>query len=119
MATLRAVTLDCADPRALARFYAGVMGAEVTTQSDDFAALATSDGAWIGFQRVAVYKPPSWPTEEVPQQMHLDLAADDLDAAEKAVLAMGATKPLTQPGGERWRVFLDPEGHPFCLVAAR
>ena len=39
----------------------------------------------------------------------------DLDAAEQAVLAIGATKAEHQPG-ESFRVFLDPAGHPFCLV---
>jgi hypothetical protein len=52
----------------------------------------------------------------VPQQLHLDLTVDDLDAAEAAVLALGATKHEYQPG-TTFRVFLDPAGHPFCLCA--
>jgi len=50
----------------------------------------------------------------VPQQMHLDVIVDDLDVAETAVLALGATKHEHQPGTS-FRVFLDPAGHPFCL----
>jgi hypothetical protein len=46
--------------------------------------------------------------------MHLDVVVDDLDAAEKAVLELGATRHEQQPG-ETFRVFLDPAGHPFCL----
>ena len=42
----------------------------------------------------------------------------DLDAAEAWVLELGATKSTTQPDGERWRVFLDPAGHPFCLAGS-
>ena len=38
----------------------------------------------------------------------------DLDAAEAAVLGLGATKHEHQPGAT-FRVFLDPAGHPFCL----
>lgn len=49
--------------------------------------------------------------------MHLDFDVDDLDAAESAVLAMGATKHDHQPG-TTYRVFLDPAGHPFSLVQA-
>jgi hypothetical protein len=46
--------------------------------------------------------------------MHLDVIVDDLDAAEAAVLDLGATKHQNQPGTS-FRVFLDPDGHPFCL----
>jgi hypothetical protein len=31
------------------------------------------------------------------------------------VLALGATKATFQPG-QTYQVFLDPAGHPFCLV---
>jgi hypothetical protein len=42
---------------------------------------------------------------------------DDVDAAERAVLAAGATRlPNEHEGG--FRVFADPAGHPFCLVTA-
>jgi hypothetical protein len=40
----------------------------------------------------------------------------DLDFAERAVMTLGARKTETQPAPEEWRVFLDPAGHPFCLV---
>lgn len=116
MATLRAVTIDCRDPRRLAEFYAEFGGFELGTASDDFAGVVTEGGAWIGFQRVEGYTPPSWPTQRVPQQFHLDFAVDDVAAAEEAALALGATRPDDQPGGERWRVLLDPDGHPFCVA---
>jgi hypothetical protein len=53
----------------------------------------------------------------VPQQFHLDLWVEDLDAAEKQALGLGAVRPDHQPGGDQWRVLLDPAGHPFCLAA--
>ena len=68
----------------------------------------------ISFQQVADYRPPAWPAQDVPQQMHLDVMVRDLDRGEAAVLELGATKPDTQPGTS-FRVFLDPAGHPFCL----
>jgi hypothetical protein len=40
---------------------------------------------------------------------------DDLDDAEELALSLGARKTSFQPG-ETFRVFLDPVGHPFCLV---
>ena len=55
---------------------------------------------------------PRWPDPAYPQQMHLDLLVEDLDAAEADVLAHGATK-LRDSG--TFRVYSDPIGHPFCL----
>lgn len=109
------VTLDCPDPNRLAEFYSELTGMEVAFSSEDFAGLEGSGGPAIGFQRVEGYRPPDWPGQDVPQQFHLDFAMEDLAAAEERVLALGATKAETQPGGERWRVFLDPAGHPFCV----
>lgn len=34
------------------------------------------------------------------------------------LLESGAAKAEQQLGGERWRVFADPAGHPFCVVGA-
>jgi hypothetical protein len=47
--------------------------------------------------------------------MHLDFEVADLDAVEEFVVALGAVKSAIQPG-TTFRVSLDPEGHPFCLV---
>ncbi len=55
------------------------------------------------------YTPPRWPGQDVPQQMHVDVMVDDLDAAEAEVLKLGAVKPDHQPG-TTFRVFLDPAG---------
>ena len=51
-----------------------------------------------------------------PQQAHIDFDVDDLDAAEVEILAIGARKAVGQPRPDSWRVYLDPAGHPFCLV---
>jgi len=114
---LTAITLDCPDPRALAAFYQRATGFELHPGSgDDFAGLTRQDGLFIGFQRADGYQAPSWPGQDVPQQFHLDFAVDDLDEAEALLLKLGAAKPGFQPGGDQWRVFTDPGGHPFCLT---
>lgn len=117
VARLQVVALDCADPDALAAFYSAVLGAPVEHENaeDDWVQLAPTGGTPLAFQRVADYRPPEWPGAEHPQQLHLDLEVDDLDAGEAAVVALGARKHEVQPG-ETFRVFLDPAGHPFCLV---
>ncbi|MGW9430436.1 VOC family protein [Streptomyces decoyicus] len=114
---LTAITLDCPDPRALAAFYREATEYALAPGSNgDFAGLVGEDGLVIGFQRVDGHQSPRWPDQAAPQQFHLDFAADDLDEAEALLLKLGAVKPEHQPGGDRWRVFTDPAGHPFCLT---
>jgi catechol 2,3-dioxygenase-like lactoylglutathione lyase family enzyme len=115
LARLQVVALDCPDPHLLADFYARVLGAEVDRADDDWVQLRAGGGVAVAFQRVPDHRPPDWPGAEHPQQLHLDLEVDDLDAGEQAVVALGARRHPVQPG-ETFRVFLDPAGHPFCLV---
>jgi predicted enzyme related to lactoylglutathione lyase len=111
---LGSVSLDCPDPTTLARFYATMLGVDVAFESETFAALRL-DNLWLSMQKIEGYRPPGWPDGPVPAQVHLDFAVEDLDAAEREAVAAGATKAGTQPSPERWRVMLDPVGHPFCL----
>jgi hypothetical protein len=107
------IIIDCPDPGSLATFYGAMLDWKVAISSD-WAEIRGEDGQCISFQQVPAYTPPRWPSQEVPQQMHLDVIVEDLDAAEAAVLGLGATKPQHQPG-TTFRVLLDPAGHPFCL----
>jgi predicted enzyme related to lactoylglutathione lyase len=104
---------DCPDPAALATFYGALLDWKVDV-STDRASACSEDGQCISFHRVDGYTPPVWPSQDRPQQMHIDMLVDDLDAAEAAVIALGATRHPDQPGTS-YRVFLDPAGHPFCL----
>jgi len=105
--------LDCPDAAALAAFYGTMLDWPVTVQPG-WTEIRAEYGQCICFQQVENYKPPQWPGQDVPQQMHMDVVVDDLDAAEAEVLKLGATKAEYQPG-DTFRVFLDPAGHPFCL----
>ena len=107
------LVLDCPDPPALATFYGAMLDWTVES-TPEWADVRADYGHCLSFQRVDAYSPPDWPGQDVPQQMHLDVIVDDLDAAEAAVLDLGATKHEYQPGTS-FRVFLDPAGHPFCL----
>ena len=116
VARMRAVVLDCPDPRALADFYRGLLGGEVTYADDEWVNLRDGEQVILSFQRAEDYRPPTWPDAERGQQFHLDVTVDDVEQAERDVLALGATRTETQPGiDENWRVYLDPVGHPFCL----
>ncbi len=118
---LELTALDCPDPLALADFYARVTGLAVappdqaTTDDADWVWLENGAMPTLAFQRVEHYVAPTWPEGAVPQQLHLDFLVDDLDEGEHHVLAQGATKATSQPG-TTFRVYLDPVGHPFCLV---
>ncbi|MCU1573784.1 MAG: hypothetical protein JWO93_1866 [Micrococcaceae bacterium] len=115
IASLAAVSVDCADPAELSRFYKQLLGAEVFYESEDFVALRGA-GVLLTLQRVANHREPDWPEGAVPKQLHLEFAVGDLDQAEEAAIAIGARKAPAQPSPDRWRVLIDPAGHPFCLM---
>lgn len=110
------IVLDCPDAAALATFYATMLDWKIDDADGDWVDIRADYGQCISFQKVdeKEYAAPDWPGQERPQQMHIDVIVDDLDAGEDAVLALGATKHSHQPG-TTFRVFLDPAGHPFCL----
>lgn len=117
VAHLFAVTVDCPDPFGLARFYQAITGWNMAWSNDDFVVLA-GEGGRIDFQRVPNPPPPAWPDAGAPRRLHLDFRVDDVGEAEARVVALGATVAAEQPGGWRFRVLVDPAGHPFCLVDA-
>ncbi|HVX07370.1 VOC family protein [Humibacter sp.] len=115
--TFDVLAIDCPDPSALAQFYGELLGMQVVSDDPDWVELAseTRPRPLVAFQKVeGEYRPPQWPGQDVPQQMHIDVKVDDLDAGEQQVLALGATKAGYDQ--ETFRVYLDPAGHPFCLV---
>ena len=116
IATLKMVTLDSADARRDAEFWAAALGWEIAHVQDEYAMLTGPDHA-LGFGTTPDYQPPTWPNENGTKQFHLDLAVEDIELASKELVELGATLPEFQPG-ETWRVLLDPSGHPFCLTRA-
>ena len=122
--------IDCADPINLANFYSSITGlkVDVTTENTDsnivWVELKDNQGIpKLAFQKVANYKAPTWPEGPIPQQLHLDFAVKNLDETEIELLKIGAVKTEFQPGSPKtndysteFRVYLDPEGHPFCII---
>lgn len=111
---VQAVVLDSARPAVLAGFYRSVLGGEITESGDDYAAL-TADGLTLAFQRVPDEGTPTWPGGG--RRLHLDVVVPDLGTARERLAEQGAVEAEFQPGGEDWIVLLDPEGHPFCVMA--
>lgn len=120
VAPLAAISIDCPDPDQLATFYQRLLGLEEAFAAPDRSVIALSGaGPVLTLMRVDEYEPPTWPHGPQFQQMHLDLAAEDLDADVAAAVALGAREAEHQPAADRWRVMLDPVGHLFCLSTVR
>lgn len=122
------IVLDCPAALELAQFYSDALGWPVEEGSDqNFATLSPPGGgvtpdnpdgrATLAFQRIDDWVVPTWPGGDHPQQSHLDFSVGDIDAAEPQVLAAGAHVHEHQPSKDgAFRVYLDPVGHPFCLI---
>jgi hypothetical protein len=112
-ARIAGISLDCADPRELAEFYARLLDGEVTWANDK-AAGVVAGGYTLVAQKVSPYTPPTWPGTSI---VHLDLTCEpaDLPAFRRRAEQLGAEPAAVQPD-ERWVVMLDPAGHPFCLT---
>jgi hypothetical protein len=122
--------IDCSDPINLANFYSSITGltVDITTENTDsnivWVELKDNQGkTQLAFQKVSNYKAPTWPEGPIPQQLHLDFAVKNLDETEIELLKIGAVKTEFQPGSPKtndysteFRVYLDPEGHPFCII---
>lgn len=106
------VSLDCADPVQLGDFYLRLLGGRSLWLKDSSVGLQVP-GLLLIAQKVTDYRPPVWPGASI---VHLDLTAgDQLDEPERRAVALGATVANPQPD-PRWRVLLDPAGHPFCIT---
>ncbi len=113
--SLDAITIDCADPLELARFWAGVFGTGIESSVGDgphYVDLLPVPGVPIlRFQRVPEPK-------TTKNRLHLDLDVDDMDEACSRVEALGGRRisgqPLTEYG-YTWTVMQDPEGNEFCV----
>ncbi|WP_329111945.1 VOC family protein [Streptomyces sp. NBC_01353] len=104
------------DGKALADFYAAALGWEITETYGETAAMISDGTTKYVFYTAESFKAPDWPADELV--FHLDLTFDDVTAAERRLIGLGATKPAHQPGGKHWTVLRDPSGQPFCISAA-
>ncbi|WP_380284412.1 VOC family protein [Kitasatospora purpeofusca] len=115
MASLvRHVTIDCADPYALARFWAQVLDGTLGEDDNpgDPEAVVESAGASLLFIRV-----PEGKTAK--NRVHLDVQPQDRTRDEEVerLLALGATLSGDHrtPDGKGWATLLDLEGNEFCV----
>lgn len=115
------VTIDCARPGELAKFWSATLDTQIFAESDEFVVLSPigEGGPRLGLQRV------SDPHTE-KNRLHLDIEADDPTAEVKRLLTLGASVvgEHTNPGAPEhgipsfsWTILADPEGNQFCVGA--
>jgi Glyoxalase-like domain len=91
--SLFAVTFDCADAAALARFWADVLGWQVAEGS-------TSEHAVL----LADHVQPDARAEDRQNRLHLDVISDTFDAGTERLLSLGAQRLRdVQRDKFRWR----------------
>ena len=112
---LAALCFDANDPLRLARFWAGVLGWEMTDDPDDGVNLLPSDDT--GF---AIDFFPTQMQKTGPNQMHFDLTSTSLEDQQQTVarsLGLGARHiDVGQRPEEGHVVLADPEGNEFCVI---
>ncbi|KOV67534.1 VOC family protein [Streptomyces sp. MMG1121] len=111
---IRHVTIDCADPHALATFWAQVLDgslADDDVPGDPEAQVTTATTALL-FLRVEDRKTSK-------NRVHLDLQPQDRTRDEEVerLLALGATLQADhrRPDGTGWVTLYDPEGNELCV----
>ena len=116
---IREIVMDCPEPWALARFWAGLLGGIPVEWYPGWVTIEPPPhGQRLSFQ--ASSAPPGTSTARV----HVDVLVGGLAAAHSRVLAAGAVfaavhvSPRPGPAGApvSWRGYRDPAGYPFCLV---
>ena len=114
------VVFDAADMETESTFWARLLGGTVHADDDWHSIIV--DGEWkLGIQLAPNHVPPEWPDGE-PQQMHLDLWVEDLQAAHDEAISLGARLLKSAEDNDEddvFQVYADPAGHPFCLCARR
>ena len=132
---IRQTVLDTTDPRRLAEFYRQLFGlryrpgdeppgpGQPDPHGQDWLILTSSPGGpTLAFQKVGELPGATWPAGPVPQQLHLDATVPtvaDLDVWHERALALSARllQDRSDDPQEPLRVYADPAGHPFCLIA--
>ncbi|QIS10983.1 VOC family protein [Nocardia arthritidis] len=133
MPQLLQTVLDTTDARELAEFYRQLLDLVYRPGDEppqpghddirgrDWLVLTTRDGLRrLAFQQVDHLPSSTWPDNEVPQQLHLDMTVGsraELDAEHGRVLELGGRLRCDRGDDpdEPLRVYADPAGHPFCL----
>ena len=109
------IVFDTADLEAESSFWAALLGGTVE-KDDDWHSIYVDGKPRLAAQLAPDHVPPEWP-DGSPQQIHVDLHVEDIEAAHREALAAGARllQDAVRTADEGFVVYADPAGHPFCL----
>ena len=110
------LVLDCADPEALAAFWAPALGYVNLGAAGAYVALFPDGkpGPKLLLQRVDEPK-------TVKNRMHFDIEVPDIETEAARLVDLGATRVSDGPcreHGSTWILMADPEGNEFCICDA-
>jgi predicted enzyme related to lactoylglutathione lyase len=108
------LSIDCADPRRLGKFWAEVLDFKVEFEDDEEFAIEKEDGSGTALLFIKVPDGKS-----AKNRLHLDLAPDDQMAEVERVKALGATEVDIGQKDVTWVVMADPEGNEFCILTPK
>ena len=115
--TVAALSIDCADPVALADFWAQVLGRPVNPgATPEYAAIDATDPA--SGPKMTFHKDPE--PQPVKNRLRLALRTDRFEAESLRLVGLGATSlgDYEKPS-LRWTTFADPAGNGFDLVTSQ
>jgi catechol 2,3-dioxygenase-like lactoylglutathione lyase family enzyme len=132
--TLMHTALDAMDCRELAEFYRAFLGLRYRPGDEppdggrvdeaDWLVLVDESGRRVlAFNQVASLARPTWPTDEVPKQMHHDFRVSsvaELEEQRRRAEALGAVLLYDRSDDEAEPLYVlaDPAGHPFCVLVS-
>jgi len=113
------ITFDCADPRALARFWGQVTGWPVTEEPQPGYEESAVGTPGEGRPRLYFVKVPEPKT--IKNRLHLDVMPDDRSQQEEIarLTGLGATVVSDRRPELGWVILADPEGNEFCVEISR
>lgn len=120
---LQAITVDAHDPRALAEFWAEVLGWKIGEGGNEIEVWIErelGDPKNTGFPDILFLKNSD--VKNVKNRLHLDLRPDDQDTEVRRLEKLGATQIEIGQSADpdtSWVVMADPEGNEFCVLRAR
>jgi catechol 2,3-dioxygenase-like lactoylglutathione lyase family enzyme len=108
------ICIDALDPRAVADFWAAVLGWDVVEEGEEGISLASPSR---GLPTLDILPVPE--AKRVKNRLHLDLRADEttFHAEVDRLERLGARRvDIGQGPDVTWIVFADPEDNEFCLL---
>jgi hypothetical protein len=109
------VTIDCADPAPIARWWAVALGWRVTYEDKEEWVIEPPEGDEYAAPLLFCKAPDE---KTLKNRLHLDLRPEDRDAEVARLEGLGARQIDIGQGEPTWVVMQDPFGNEFCILRA-